>query len=220
VWTWCCRHPIPYETYVAVAERGEPWPDDVPPPGHNRIGQAPDAIIMAETAELREAAEGWLAAIGAVTTQVQADKAANFAERFAALEKAAEEARTAQKRPALEAGRSVDATWKPVVASAQEAKRWMKKTLEPFLLAELAKAVAQGREETPKAGSAGRRIGLKRVRSVAVTDAALLQQAYRDDARIWRQDDVAALLLAVALQDLEAGLAVPGAALVEQHVAV
>src|SRR4051812_28349479 len=26
LWTWCCRHPVAYETYVAVAERGEAWP--------------------------------------------------------------------------------------------------------------------------------------------------------------------------------------------------
>src|SRR6476659_3343138 len=30
LWTWCCQHPVPYEVYVAVAERGEPWPEDVP----------------------------------------------------------------------------------------------------------------------------------------------------------------------------------------------
>ncbi len=30
LWTWCCRHPIAYELYVAVAERGEPWPDAIP----------------------------------------------------------------------------------------------------------------------------------------------------------------------------------------------
>ncbi len=35
IWTWCCREPITYETYVAVAERGEPWPEAVPGIGHN-----------------------------------------------------------------------------------------------------------------------------------------------------------------------------------------
>ena len=30
VWTWVCRYPVPYEIYVAVAERGEPWPEDLP----------------------------------------------------------------------------------------------------------------------------------------------------------------------------------------------
>ena len=30
IWTWVCRYPVPYETYVAVAERGEPWPEDLP----------------------------------------------------------------------------------------------------------------------------------------------------------------------------------------------
>lgn len=26
-WQWCCAHPIPYDWYQAVAERGEAWPD-------------------------------------------------------------------------------------------------------------------------------------------------------------------------------------------------
>src|SRR5437588_590750 len=30
LWTWCCRHPVAYEAYVAVAERGEPWSEAVP----------------------------------------------------------------------------------------------------------------------------------------------------------------------------------------------
>jgi hypothetical protein len=37
VWTWCCRNPIPYETYAAVAEHGEPLPDEVPRIGHNSL---------------------------------------------------------------------------------------------------------------------------------------------------------------------------------------
>ena len=45
----------------------------------------------------------------AIATQALADKAANFAERFAALEKQAEEQRTLEKKPVLEAGRAIDA---------------------------------------------------------------------------------------------------------------
>ena len=29
VWTWCCRYPVDYEVYRAVAEEGKPWPEDV-----------------------------------------------------------------------------------------------------------------------------------------------------------------------------------------------
>ncbi|WP_460452627.1 hypothetical protein, partial [Alsobacter sp. SYSU BS001988] len=61
---------------------------------------------------------------------------------------------------------------------------------------------------------------LKRVVSVEVVDRAALQQAYRDDARLWRDADVATLLSRLALADLEAGLAVAGARLIEQRVAV
>lgn len=27
VWTWCAMNPITYETYLAVGERGERWPE-------------------------------------------------------------------------------------------------------------------------------------------------------------------------------------------------
>lgn len=30
LWSWVCRHPIKEETFRAVAERGEPWPDTLP----------------------------------------------------------------------------------------------------------------------------------------------------------------------------------------------
>src|SRR4051812_17925341 len=36
LWTWCCQHPVTYEAYLAVAEGGQPWPDEVPAGlGHN-----------------------------------------------------------------------------------------------------------------------------------------------------------------------------------------
>ena len=30
IWTWVCRYPVPYETYVAVAEQGQALPEDLP----------------------------------------------------------------------------------------------------------------------------------------------------------------------------------------------
>jgi hypothetical protein len=69
-WTWFCSHPISYDLYQAVAERGEPWPDisatpedepagtrlqeNQPPaedkpalPAHERFAAAIDAAISA-----------------------------------------------------------------------------------------------------------------------------------------------------------------------------
>ena len=223
VWSWCCREPIAYETYVAVAERGEPWPDAVPAIGHNSaaFGLAPPERLAADIAALWTAARDWLAAAGEIATQALADKAANFAERFAAFEKQAEEQRTLEKKPALEAGRAIDAAWKPVIAAASEAKAALKQALAPFLRAEHERLAQDGggRAEPPRAGTAGRRIGLRAVRSVKVTDRAAFEAGYRDDPRVWASADVHKLLLGLAEDDLAAGRAVAGAVLIETHVA-
>jgi hypothetical protein len=219
VWTWCCRNPIPYETYVAVAEHGEPWPDEVPPIGHNSLALDVLAEIADDVALLRQAAQGWLEGLGPIATQADADRAANFADRFAALAQRAETERTADKRPALEEGRAIDQRWKPVIAAAEEAKRQMKEALTPFLLAEAERLSTCPGAEPPRAGTGPRRIGLRTLRRLAVIDEPSLLAAYRADARIWRQADVRTALLKLAEADALAGRDVPGALLVEERVA-
>jgi hypothetical protein len=237
-------HPVSYETYVAVAERGEPWPEDIAVPGigHNGgpavvddSGKAMSGVETeterhpADTLRLKisvlwDAASGWLAGIGIVSTQIEADRAANYAEAFSALEKEAEETRTAEKKPVLEQGRAIDARWKPVVGAAEDAKKAMKKALEPFLVAE-AKRLAEaddgtaGFGQTAKAGTAGRRVALRRSRRVSVSDRHAFIAHYRRDARLYDDEAVKKVMLRLAEVDLAAGKRVPGAALVEDQVA-
>lgn len=73
VWTWCCREPVAYETYVAVAERGEPWPDEAPAIGHNSaaLGLAPSDRLAGDIAALWTAARDWLAQTGEIATQLR-----------------------------------------------------------------------------------------------------------------------------------------------------
>ena len=232
LWTWCCRHPIAYELYVAVAERGEPWPDAIPAPaaaspgfGHNRAGLDPALALLDDITALGDAASDWLAAVGTITAQSQADKAGNFAEAFGRLEKQAEAARTSEKKPVLDEGRAIDAKWKPVVAAAEAHKKRLKQAIEPFLLAERTRLEEEARRsgvwltDSPKAGTQGRRIGLRTTRSVQILDAPAFIATYRDDPRLWADPDVLQVLLRLAGVDLAAGLSVPGACLAEDHVA-
>ena len=137
-----CLQPVSYEDFSAYCDAGR-WPDQVAPvdvpadlPPHERA----QATISAQ----REAMSEWLKSIGgAVTTQEHASKAGNFADEFAKLEKAATAAHKAEKEPHLEAGRAVDRTWKPVIERADELKRWAKKAVEPFLIAERARIAAE-----------------------------------------------------------------------------
>ena len=50
VWTWCCQHPVTHEAYVAVAEQGGSWPDEIPGIGHNRRQQPRDRAGSARRA--------------------------------------------------------------------------------------------------------------------------------------------------------------------------
>jgi hypothetical protein len=257
VWTWCCLNPVAYETYVAVAETGEAWPEDVPVvgvggragageqslsmpasssiatptpppapgPGHNSAGAVVDrAMEMKATIDgLWLQASDWLAAIGSVSSQVEADRCANFAERFSELEKTAEEERTGEKKPVLEQGRAIDARWKPVIAAAEDAKRAMKTALEPFLVEENRRlrdeAGFGGVMESARAGTHGRRVALRRSRRVQVSDRNAFIAHYRRDARVWQDEAVQKILLKLAETDLAAGKAVPGAQMIEEQVA-
>ncbi len=211
VWTWVCMNPVPHEDYLAVVERGEAWPDEVPLVqwGHNAMSADPAELLEAEIALLWSEASVWLAEIGDAASKVQADRCANFADRFSALEKMAEDGRALEKRPVLEEGRAIDARWKPVVSAACDAKRAMKKALEPWLIAETEKRErASGFGDVPdsvRAGSSGRRISLRRSRRVHVSDRNAFIAHYRRDARLFEDEAVQKLLLKLAEIDLAGG---------------
>jgi hypothetical protein len=238
LWVWCCRNPIAYETYRAVAEEGLPWPDAVEVdvaagPGHNRGPALPSeddgplALIDAALTDLKSQAQAWLAGVGAIACQSDADKAANFAEAFARLEREAEEARVAEKAPVLAQGRAIDEAWKPLIAAAASGKTQMKQALTPFLLAEeeCRRALAADEGESmrtaspPRAGTSGRRVGLRRERRCVVRDREQLVRTYRRDVRFWAHAGVTSVLLELAGADLKAGRRVPGAELIDDVVA-
>ena len=252
IWTWCCLNPVAYETYVAVAETGDAWPEDVPVvgkggaeaaaparsmpasssiptptpgSGHNSAGASVDPAmeIKATIDGLWLQASDWLAAIGSISSQVEADRCANFAERFGELEKTAEEERTGEKKPVLEQGRAIDARWKPVIGAAEDAKRAMKKALEPFLVEESRRIRDEAGfgvvTDGARAGTNGRRVSLRRTRRVQVSDRNAFIAHYRRDARLFADETVQKILLKLAETDLAAGKAVPGAQMIEEQVA-
>jgi len=265
VWTWCCRYPVSYEAYVAVAERGEGWPEDLPAElhaelerfdrsrhgdavrgtslpvtssgsasasissstaistasiGHNSSGVAEAESFIEEIEIVLKSANDWLEGLGSIASQVEADKAANYAERFSNLETRAEEARTLEKRPVLDLGRQIDAKWKPVIAKASDGKVRMKKALEPYLIAERDRRIARGSNaneiEPPRAGTSGRRIGLRSRQVISITDQNALNLHYQTDPRIWLDKSVKDLVQKLAETDLMAGLSIPGASLIEE----
>jgi hypothetical protein len=274
-WTWCCRYPVDYEVYRAVAEEGKPWPEDVlvsgladpsatklepiiapsplglPPIGHNSSGTTEAEGLVEEIEALKYLSSNWLEEIGSISTQTDADRAANYAERFGMLETKAEALRTSAKRPILEEGRRIDAEWKPVIARASDNKAKLKKALEPYLLSERerilreqaereAALLAKGGEGSgsvlgsdsdsdplsmltsstttlpPRAGTHGRRIGLRSKKVVSVIDEEAFISGFKSNDRFWQDQAVRSSMLKLAESDLITGHLVPGAILIEQ----
>ena len=234
IWTWVCRFPIAYETYVAVAEEGKPWPEEVPALGHNSQSLNKAEVVGEEVEALSLSAMNWLETLPTIENQSDADKAANYADRFSALETRAEEARVIEKRPSLEEGREIDARWKPVVSKAQEAKAKMKKAIEPYLVGErqrrieLARMAFQGSEsgfdpsdiEPPRAGTNGRRVGLRSKYTVRITEPSALIDHYRTDLRLWSDKAVKDAIAKLAEADLTSGAKIQGASLMEEFLVV
>jgi len=234
VWTWVCRYPIAYETYVAVAEDGKPWPEEVPALGHNSQSLNEAEVVGEEIEALSLSAMNWLETLPTIENQSDADKAANYADRFSALETRAEEARIIEKRPSLEEGREIDARWKPVVSKAQDAKAKMKKAIEPYLVGErqrrieMARLAFQGSETTfdptdiepPRAGTNGRRVGLRSKYTVRITEPSALMDHYRTDLRLWSDKAVKEAIAKLAEADLSSGAQIQGATLMEEFLVV
>ena len=258
IWTWVCRYPVPYETYVAVAEHGQAWPEDLPdlkkarlvsgsasfetsstyidhpsklsaspntPPssptlGHNSDGMSEAEVFLEEIEALAVSCDEWLSEFPEICSQVLADKAANYAERFGNLENRAEEARTIEKKPVLDQGRSIDGKWKPVISKASETKVKLKKLIEPYLIAELKRQKELGLDaEPPRAGTMGRRIGLRSRMIIKVTSPSDLQTHYKADPRLWADKSISEAITKLAEIDLAANKPIPGATLIEELTA-
>jgi hypothetical protein len=230
LWTYAAKWPISCELYEAVAERGEPWPDAIEEPagiGHN--AQDEHAAITDELAAIEKGFADWIASIGgSIAGQEQADKAATYAERIKQIEKRATEAHKVEKAPHLEAGRVVDARWKPVIANAATAARTVKDVVGVYLIAEKRRrdeAAAKVRAETGaeveaapvKTRGAARAVTLRTVKRAEITDLAALAAFFAAMER--PPEDWTDLTRRLAERMLLAGVAVPGAKIVDSQVA-
>jgi hypothetical protein len=158
--------------------------------------------------------------VPSISSQVLADKAANYAERFGNLENRAEEARTIEKKPILDQGRSIDGKWKPIISKASETKIKLKKLIEPYLIAELKTQKELGLDgDPPRAGTMGRRIGLRSRMVLKITSNSDLQIHYKADPRLWADKAISEAITKLAEIDLAANKPIPGATLIEELTA-
>ena len=195
VFTHCWRQPVTEELYFAVCE-GAPWPD-LPPPREADYANLPSDPLEALRVELegeRIEAEAWLAT-GPIADQTGADRAANWALRFAEIEKRATAGRRDEKIPHEQAAKAVDARWRPVQDTAAALKAKLKDAQTPFLI-EKRRREAEARAEAARAGeamrpvasaaagTAGRKTSLRTVRSAVIEDFDAALAALKDNPEL------------------------------------
>lgn len=181
IWIACAKTPVPKASYDTKRKTGV-WPDDVAaedeaPRAPRNLPDDPFLALEMEINDLVEQSEKWLATT-VIDEKVKADKARNWQAMLQALKKRADEMRDAEKRPHLEAGRAVDAKFKPLIEHSDGASRALKAAYEKWAVTEEArlKAEAQAKFEKEKAAAeaARREIEAQRAKQMADDPIAAL----------------------------------------------
>lgn len=157
--------PVSFEDYTAFRNTGE-WPADkarkVEDPeaaeneraviGSNSGDDGSDLKKATRAlADLKQQYEDWLKSIGGkISSDEEADKAANFSAQFAKYEKRCTALHKEAKQPFLDGGREVDNAWKPVISDAATAKKAAKDVTTPYLVAKQQEADRKAREEAER----------------------------------------------------------------------
>lgn len=154
LWTRCCRHPVSEKSYYAATETGA-WPDDVPTAapaiGHNS-GADPDdphAALTQEYEREAEAAQEFLQ--NPITEKQQADMAAAWSKRIAAIAKKATDLHKVEKQPALDECRRIDDRWRDLKDGAKELSTAIKRALDNYLREEARKEEERQRKAAAEA---------------------------------------------------------------------
>lgn len=238
-WPWASKNPITHEVYKAVMA-GEPWPDQHESVTRDRANSvnAPDDQsfegLKDRIEDLARDAQALIEA-GPAPDQSAADRASDLANRLAELQKQADAARAAEKKPHDDAAALVQAKWKPLLGVADIYRQIKAAVITPFLVGEdkkrrLAEAAARKAAEeaakagtpmpdpvamersAPKAGANGRRsVALRTVKVVTISDRDALLAFFAGN------ELVTELLQKLAEKATAAGVKVPGVTVTEEQ---
>src|SRR5215472_760833 len=228
-WVSVGRHPVTEEAYRAVAERGEPWPDEheLVPMGHNLPPENLHSFEGLTDAVENLAREALVRLDGPpIEDQDEADRLANLADRLAELWKKAEELRKAERREHDEALKAIQQKWLPLLTKAESYKNlkfrlltpWLKK-LETAQQQEAEAAAAAGappaaEARRPRAGTRGRAMSLKSQKRAEITDFEACLAFFKGS------EDLRGTVQMLANRAVRAGITVPGTQVIEEQQAV
>ena len=150
VWTYCCGNPVNKADAKHAFETGS-WPGDVPGIGDN----SGDLSLAEDIEDTATQAKAWLKKT-TIQSKVECDMAANWRTKLLDLKKRAEAEHKAEKAPHLEAGRAVDAKFKPIIETADDAANALRRVLTSYMAAEEAKLRAAAELERKAAEEAAR----------------------------------------------------------------
>lgn len=227
VWPACARHPVDEIAYNHAIETGL-WPGALsaaPAIGDNMPPADPAEALRSSIAEAVAQAQAWLKG-RQIVSQADADRIEAYVANISAAQKDAEAQHKVEKAPHLEAGRKVDAAWRPAIEAATNAIRMLKSALTPFLNARAAekkaqasKAIAGGAEpvrsdlRATTSGSHGRKVSLRTVRRGVIKNYPEALQFFAE------HPEVRALVQKLADKVAAVGGTVPGVETVTEQVA-
>lgn len=138
LWSWVAGEPISEETYRAIAERGEGWPDEAPkvPAANREVAASDNAEPQDDTPIDQQHATAIDSAIAAaikkVTTEAEAAQALGSKNRIAELRLAADKAGKAIYDPIYRQYTAEQKKWSPIVKRAQDAEGALNKSILIF----------------------------------------------------------------------------------------
>lgn len=230
IWNRCADAPISEQVYRAVAERGEPWPDEsvAITRAHN---QAPDPEsfdgIKQQIEDLHREAERILEH-GGVKTQGEADQASNLADRLRELDIKLEGLRKLELRPVVDQENAIRTKYQPLTVMAGIYLTLKAKIVTPWLkLQEQKRAAERSRaartsapppaseQVRPSAGTRGRSQTLRKfLKGVRITDREALLNYYKDGEAMTK------FLSDMAVTAIRAKIDVPGVEAIYEEKAV
>lgn len=241
IWVNVGNNPVSEEAYRAVAERGEPWPDEheAVPMGHNKPPDIDwdriESIAPGDT-EMFKLLQDRIDDLGReaekriegppIADQDEADRIANLADALAQFHRVADNSRAREKKPHDDAAKAIQQRWLPLLFKAETYKNLKYKLLTPWLnsLEDKAKKEAEAAAAAgtpaaadarrPRAGTRGRAMTLKQTKKAKITDYAACLAFFADS------EDVRGTVQMLANRAVRAGMTVPGAEVEEMSQAV
>lgn len=220
LWQFACQKAVSKEAYHHYYENKH-WPDESEAViGDNRAPQDDSVEAIRDRFEdlEREAMRLINAHPNGAPDKDIADQASDLANRLGKLETLADDLRTSEKAPILQAGRDIDKKWNVIRDGAAGIKRRIKSALiTPWLVAaEKAREATRvdGQRTSITVGTNERSIALQTTRSAKIVDRAVLLAHVSD----W--DLITKALQNIADTAARNKVALPGVEIIEERRAV